>query len=307
MNLDKMLFEVKNGQRRLKPGVVIGLSAALFALFALTVFMMARQNRPKQVDSPFAHHPSLSRQKLDYNIVQLDTISLGDYLKNQEPAINMPAPSREESTDKREPRTAVTASSRRVPESAAEYPASPRLANGSTSSVGDGNPNMIVYSSMGATKQAAGGGVLGRQSALVKVTLVDKISVTNNSLVEARVINEADLGGTPIPRRARLSGTASLQGSRVYIEFREIRIDGTARSCSGRAYDMKKQLGLPYPAVQAAQASAGKAVVDELKSAASGIPVVGRYAHQTNTNSLTEDVARFDEGYEFYVQLNSIY
>jgi hypothetical protein len=148
---------------------------------------------------------------------------------------------------------------------------------------------------------------LGFQTALVKVTLVDKISVSNNSLVEARVLNEAYLGTTLIPRRARLSGTASLQGSRVFVEFREIRIDGAARSCSGRAYDMKKQLGLPYAAVQAAQASASKAVVDELKSAASGIPVVGRYANQTNTNSLTEDVARFDEGYEFYVNLNSIY
>ena len=303
MNLDKILFETKNGQRRVQPRVVIGLSAALFALFAFTVVMVARQNaKPKQVDSPFANRSSLSRQKLDYNIVQLDTISLGDHLKTQEPVTSPPIISESPvvKTTKSPP------SARRATESPAAAPASPRLTSAGEA-VADRNPNMIVFSSMGGSSQIAGGSTLGVQSALVKVTLTDKISVSNNSLVEVRVLNEAYLGTTLIPRRARLSGAASLQGSRVYIDFREIRIDGASRSCNGRAYDMKKQLGLPYAVAQAAQASASKAVVDELKGAASGIPVVGRYANQTNTNSLTEEVARFDEGYEFYVQINSVF
>ncbi len=304
MQFEKILFETKNGQRRVKPRVVIGLSAALFALFAFTVMLVARQNaKPKQMDSPFAHHPSLSRQKLDYNIVHLDTISLGDHLKRQEEVM---APPVAESPAVIAPSSQPGKGTRRASESPAEYPASPRLTSAGDPA-GDRNLNMIVYSSMGAANQVAGGGTLGVQTVLLKVTLTDKISVSNNSLVEARVLNEASLGTTVIPRRAKLSGVASLQGSRVFIDFREIRIEGVARSCNGRAYDMKRQLGLPYPAVQAAQASASKAVVDELKSAASGIPVVGRYANQTNTNSLTEDVARFDEGFEFYVQLNSVF
>jgi hypothetical protein len=308
MDIDKMLFETKGGQRRLKPNLVIALTGGLFALFALTVIMVARQNKPKQVDSPFAQRHAVSRQKLDYNIIKLDTVQLGDYLNPQAGTLDEPV--RAERVERGLPKTEPATSVRRSAPNAAVPPAAPRFENGSAGSIVDRNPNMIVHTSMGAgttNPAAVSGGTLGIQSALVKVTLVDKAAVSNNSLIEARVLNEATLGTTLIPRRARLTGTASLQGSRVFVEFREIRIDGVARSCSGRAYDMKKQLGLPYAAVQAAQASASKAVVDELKSAASSIPVVGRYANQTNTNSLTEDVARFNEGYEFYVQLNSIY
>lgn len=308
MNLDNMLFETKGGQRRLKSRVVIGLSAGLFAVFALSVILVARQNKPKQMDSPFARQPSLSRQKLDYNIIKLDTISLGEYLKPPESAMDVPVPA---PVEKKTPKPAPATTVRRSTPQAADYPASPRLENTAAIAPADHNASMIVYSSMGASATnpatPGGGSAFGLQSAVVKVTLVDKIAVSNNTLVEARVLNEATLGTTVIPRRARLSGVASLQGSRVHIDFREIRIDGVTRSCNGRAYDLKKQLGLPYPALQSAQASASKAVVDELKSAASGIPVVGRYANQTNTNAITEETARFDEGYEFYVQINSIF
>ncbi len=305
MNLNKTLFETKNGQRRLKPRVMVGMSVALFGLFALTVFMLARPNaRPKQVDSPFANRPSLPRQKLNYDIVQIDTISLGDYLKSQEPAA---APAVTESVVRQPQPRATTTSTRRAPETQAQYPASPRFESIASNPVADRNPNMIVVSSMSGNNPAATSSILGVQSTLVKVTLPEKVSVNNNSLVEARVISETNLGNTSIPRRAKLLGIASLQGNRVYVDFREIKIDGVSRSCSGRAYDLRKQLGLAYSPLQAAQSSAGKAVVDELKSVASGIPVVGRYANQTNTNALTEETARFEEGTEFYVHITSIF
>src|SRR5262245_63972666 len=110
MKLDQMLFENKSGQRRLKPSVVIGACAGLFALFALTVLLVARQNKPKQVDSPFAQHPSLSRQKLDYNIIKLDTINLGNYLKSQEPALDEPAPMPAARVERTSPKTEPVAS-----------------------------------------------------------------------------------------------------------------------------------------------------------------------------------------------------
>ena len=162
---------------------------------------------------------------------------------------------------------------------------------------------MIVYSSL-ASNQVAGGSVLGLQSALLKVILPEKTAVTNNSLVEARVMAETSLGGVNIPRRAQLIGTASLQNSRVEITFREIRINGVTHSCSGRAFDLKKLPGLPYTPLDAATR---KVVLDELRSAASAIPIVGRYANQTEINPFNEEVARLEEGQEFYVQITNIF
>ncbi|MEK7728414.1 MAG: hypothetical protein AAB354_08365, partial [candidate division KSB1 bacterium] len=230
---------------------------------------------------------------------KLDTFALGDYYKPKEEPQVVASRIREE----RSPATQTrTESARRPAQSEPEVTSTPRYFS-SSNNVVDRNPNMIVYSSL-ASNQVAGGSVLGLQSALLKVILPEKTAVTNNSLVEARVMAETSLGGVNIPRRAQLIGTASLQNSRVEITFREIRINGVTHSCSGRAFDLKKLPGLPYTPLDAATR---KVVLDELRSAASAIPIVGRYANQTEINPFNEEVARLEEGQEFYVQITNIF
>ncbi len=299
MNLEKTFFETKNGQRRLKPQMVMLLSVSAFVIFILIVFATRGNNAaPKKIEGPYSTRPAVPQPKLDYNMVKLDTFALGDYYKpKEESSVDVPRTREERSTA---PRTR-SESVRRQPEGEAQVTSTPRYF-GSSNNVVDRNPNMIVYSSL-ASNQVAGG-VLGLQSTLLKVFLPEKTAVTNNSLVEARVMTEASLGSINIPRRAQLIGTASLQNSRVQIDFREIRINGVTRTCSGRAFDLKKLPGLPYTPLDAATR---KVVLDELRSAASAIPIVGRYANQTEINPFNEEVARLEEGQEFYVQITNVF
>lgn len=300
MNLEKTFFETKNGQRRLKPQMVMLLSVSAFVIFILIVFAMRGNNAaPKKIEGPYSTRPAAPPPKLDYNMVQLDTFALGDYYKPKEEPVLVASRAREERVS---PLPTRTESVRRQPQSEPEVTSTPRYFN-SSNTVVDRNPNMIVYSSM-ASNQVTGGSVLGLQSTLLKVILPEKTAVTNNSLVEARVMTEATLGGINIPRRAQLIGTASLQNSRVEITFREIRINGVTHSCSGRAFDLKKLPGLAYTPLDAATR---KVVLDELRSAASALPIVGRYANQTEINPFNEEVARLEEGQEFYVQITNIF
>ncbi len=300
MNLEKTFFETKNGQRRLKPQMVMLLSVSAFVIFILIVFAMRGNNAaPKKIEGPYSTRPAQPQPKLDYNMVKLDTFALGDYYKPKEETPAIASRIREERATAPQTRTE---SARRPAQSEPEVTSTPRYFS-SSNNVVDRNPNMIVYSSM-ASNQVTGGSVLGLQSTLLKVILPEKTAVTNNSLVEARVMTEAALGGINIPRRAQLIGTASLQNSRVEITFREIRINGVTHSCSGRAFDLKKLPGLAYTPLDAATR---KVVLDELRSAASAIPIVGRYANQTEINPFNEEVARLEEGQEFYVQITNIF
>lgn len=301
MNLEKTFFETKNGQRRLKPQMVMLLSVSAFVIFILIVFALRGNNTatPKQIEGPYSTRPALPQPKLDYNMVKIDTFALGDYYKPKEEPSAVASRVRTERTTAPQTRTE---SVRRQPDSETQVTNTPRYFS-SSNNVVDRNPNMIVYSSL-ASNQVTGGSVLGLQSTLLKVILPEKTAVTNNSLVEARVMTEAALGGINIPRRSQLIGTASLQNSRVEINFREIRINGVTHSCSGRAFDLKKLPGLAYTPLDAATR---KVVLDELRSAASAIPIVGRYANQTEINPFNEEVARLEEGQEFYVQITNIF
>jgi len=144
----------------------------------------------------------------------------------------------------------------------------------------------------------------GMQSALIKVVLPDRTPVANGSLVEARVLRDSKWGNVFIPRRTRLIGVATLFNRRVNIDFREIVINKTSRSCSGRAFDLKRLQGLPYSPVNS---ETKRALLEELRDAISGVPVVGRVANRaTLTRDYTQDVSELDEGLEFYVLVNSI-
>lgn len=301
MNLEKTFFETKNGQRRLKPQMMMLLSVSAFVIFILIVFAMRGNNSaaPKKIEGPYSTRPAAPQPKLDYNMVKLDTFALGDYYKPKEVQPSQTERTSDERSSARQPRAE---SVRRQPEGEAQVTSTPRYFS-SSNNVVDRNPNMIVYSSL-AANQVTGGSVLGLQSTLLKVILPEKTAITNNSLVEARVMTEAVLGNINIPRRSQLIGTASLQNSRVIIDFREIRINGVTRTCSGRAFDLKKIPGLPYTPLDAATR---KVVLDELRSAASALPIVGRYANQTEINPFNEEVARLEEGQEFYVQITNIF
>lgn len=308
MNLEKMFFENRQGQRRLKPRMVMMASVAAFMVFILFVLLAYQRNATgeRTAPNPFAVRPASPQQKLDYDIVRLDTFSLGDYYKPaQEPLTSpvAPAPQTERAVSAR-PRPQQTvqepaADERRTvsaPPAASTFPSAPVT-------VPSSGRSMIVHSSLGSNEFSTSN-VLGLQSVLLKVMLPDKTPVTNNSLVLARVIGEGQWGSIAIPRRAQLLGVATLQNNRVEIQFREIRINGVTRTCSGRAYDLKRLPGIPYTPLDD---KTRKVVLDELRSIASGIPIVGRYAADQDVTPFNQEVTTLEEGLEFYAQITNIF
>lgn len=170
------------------------------------------------------------------------------------------------------------------------------------------NPNMIIMNNIGDNQLQHGGATTtfaGRQSLLIKLVLPNRTPVGNGSLVEARVLHECQYGNLTIPRRAKLIGIASLFNRRVDIQWREVIINDVSHSCSGRAYDLKRLQGLPYSPVSI---EAKRVLLEELRDAVSGVPVVGRVANRaTAYNDFNQDVAELEEGLEFYGLIESIY
>ncbi len=306
MNLERIFFETRQGQRRLKPQMVMLVSVAGFIVFVLFVLMLyqSNANAKKPMATPFATRPSLPQQQLSYDIIKLDTISLGDYYKPNEPPPMIPATRPEERTlvmtpQREQTQTAAPTAQRVAPSTAPaaqEFPSAPLT-------VPSSGRSMIVHSTL-ESNQLSTTSALGLQSVLLKVMLPDQTPVTNNSLVLARVISEGQWGSVEIPRRAQLLGVATLQNSRVEIQFREIRINGVTRSCTGRAYDLKRLPGIPYTPLDD---KTRKVVLDELRSLASGIPIVGRYAADQEVTPFNQEVTTLEEGLEFYAQLTNIF
>ncbi|MFQ5632364.1 MAG: conjugative transposon protein TraM [bacterium] len=142
------------------------------------------------------------------------------------------------------------------------------------------------------------------QSVRLKLILLERTPVTNGSLLEARVMYDASYGNLQIPRRSELLGVARLQNNRVEIDFREIRIAGKTYTCSGRAYDLKNLPGIQYNPLGA---NAKQALLNEFKSAASGVPLLGRIVNQPNFNPITDEITALDEGLEFFALITNIF
>ena len=176
-------------------------------------------------------------------------------------------------------------------------------ASSAPAAVVDRNPNMIVHSNLGAN-QVSSNQVFGLQSVLLKVILPDETSITNNSLVEARVMKDERWGNIEIPKRSQLLGRARLQNSRVEITFHQIQIQGVTRTVSGRAFDLKRIPGIPYTPLQG---PTRQVVLDELRSVAASLPIVGRLANQPEINPLNQEVTSLEEGLEFYVEITNIF
>jgi len=297
MNINDFVYGMINGRKRLKPQMIMIGIIALLAVFVFFFLFAQRQTaQSSRKPGPIVMHQAPPQKDLDYQIVRVDTIPFSH------PTLPV-----SESAQTSSPRTYSpserSASTRRGREYVAPPPSSAPVRLGGT---GDGG-SMIVVSSLnqqpGASTNAFGG-LTGLQTLRLKVILPDRTPVTNGSLLEARVMKDEMWNNIAIPRRSVLLGICNLQNNRVQIDFREIRLDGVTYTCSGRAYDLKSLPGLPYIPLAA---KAKQVVVEELKSAAAGVPIVGRYLNQSDVNPFNEEVTTLDEGLEFYALIANIF
>lgn len=297
MNINDFFYGLINGRSRPRPQMILlGLVAVLAVFVFFFIFAQRQTVSGNRKPGPIVMHKAPAQKDLDYQIVRVDTIPLNH------PALPIiePAPASAPRTYAPPERSASTRSQREYVE---PPPSSAPVRIGAT---GDGG-SMIVVSSLnqqpGASANAFGG-LAGLQTLRLKVILPDQTPVTNGSLLEARVMKDETWNNIAIPRRSVLLGICNLQNNRVQVDFREIRINGVTYTCSGRAYDLKSLPGLPYLPLSA---KAKQVVVEELKSAAAGVPIVGRYLNQSDVNPFNEEVTTLDEGLEFYALIANIF
>jgi len=297
MNINDFIYSMINGRKRMKPQMIMIGIIGLLAIFVFFFLFAQRQTASgSRKPGPIVMHKAPPQKDLDYQIVRVDTIPLNH------PALPViePAPANAPRTYSPSERSAST---RRRRQDVEPPPSSASARLGAT---GDGG-SMIVVSSLnqqpGASANAFGG-LAGLQTLRLKVILPDRTPVTNGSLLEARVMKDETWNNVAIPRRSVLLGICNLQNNRVQIDFREIRIGGATYTCSGRAYDLKSLPGLPYLPLSA---KAKQVVVEELKSAAAGVPIVGRYLNQSDVNPFNDEVTTLDEGLEFYALIANIF
>jgi hypothetical protein len=299
MNIIDFIYDVINGRKRSKPQMLmLGILAAFVIFIFFILFTRQQTASSRQKPGPFAMQKTPPPRRLDYQIVKVDTIPFS--------RPNLPSGNVVSSPTQAAP-SSVSQSERSVAAPARDYVAPPPSSSPTPyfPSSGNGGGDMIVVSSLNQ-QQPAGtiGGYAGLHSVRVKVILPEKTPVTNGSLVEARVMKDEVWGNFTIPRRATLLGVCNLQSNRVQIDFRELRIQGATYTCSGRAYDLKSLPGIAYSPLDA---KAKQIVVEELKSAAAGVPVVGRYLNQSDINPFNEEVATLEDGLEFYALITSIF
>lgn len=273
----------------------------LFAVMYLLAYRdAARSQKPR---GPFLTQQAPPKKELDYKIIHVDTIPFNQLaIPNQLPSGGKPVSEQPKTATGKKPSPQVVPGRQtRTP----TRPARPPQVASSPLSASKSGSDMIVINNL---DQRPGGsaisGYAGLQSVRLKVILPQKTAVTNGSLVEARVIRDAHLGDIDIPRRAQLLGTARLQNNRVHIDFREIRIRGETYTCSGQAYDLKLLPGIPYNPLST---QAKQVLLDELKSAASGVPIVGRIINRPDFNPITDEITTLDEGLEMYALITNIF
>jgi hypothetical protein len=303
MNLNDFIYEMINGRKRTKPQMLmLGILAAFVIFIVFILFTRQQTASSRKKPGPFVVQKTPPPRSLDYQIVKVDTIPFSRPALPGSGASSSPAPSPAGQRSLAPPERSAGATAREYVAPPPSSSPAPRF-NGSSGGGGD----MIVVSSLNqqqATNASALGGYAGLHSVRVKVILPEKTPVTNGSLVEARVMKDEVWGNFAIPRRATLLGVCNLQNNRVQIDFREIRFQGATYTCSGRAYDLKFLPGISYSPLDA---KAKQIVVEELKSAAAGVPIVGRYLNQSDVNPFNDEVTTLEEGLEFYALINSIF
>lgn len=301
MNLIDFIYDIINGRKRSKPQMLMLGILAAFVIFIFFILFTRQETAPGgKKPGPFVMQKTPPRS-LDYQIVKVDTIPFSHPAMPGGTIASSPSASQigQKSVSQPERSTATPAR-----EYVAPPPSSSPTPYFQSSGSGNGG-DMIVVSSLNQQQPAGSfGGYAGLQSVRLKVILPEKTPVTNGSLVEARVMKDEVWGNFTIPRRATLLGTCNLQSNRVQIDFRELRIQGTTYTCSGRAYDLKSLPGIAYSPVDA---KARQIIVEELKGAAAGVPVVGRYLNQPDVNPFNDEIATLEDGLEFYALIYSIF
>lgn len=309
MNLGKDFLDrlgIDRWPRRKK--VIIGVAGFLtLFLILFTVSLYQVSNNPETPRVNVLPGNKKPAKDLNYDFIKLDTLKIPTFSRNEPSREPEPDPERiyQAPDDWQQPKQ-TTPRPKTTPQTVTPPPTT---APGFSSfpSTANKNPNMIVMNNLNENQVRGGflGGSLGGQSALVKVVLPDNIAVANGSVIEARAIHDAKWGDIVIPRRSKFRGIATLFNDRVNIEFREVIINDTSRTCSGRAYDLKQMEGLAYSPVSN---EAKEIVMDELRNATTGVPIVGSITNRaTRSGGIINEVARLDEGLEFYVLINSIF
>jgi len=257
---------------------------------------------------------STPKKDLNYEFIKFDTIKIPNFALAEEPFAEPPKNIESVTFTENTKKPAIETSTIKKPVKSSPKlvqpgPAPSQQPISLQTRSANQSPNMIVTNNLSENKVQGGSSTptfTGMQSALVKVVLSDRTPVANGSLVEARVLREAKWGNMFIPKRTKLIGTASLYNQRVNIDFQEIVINGTGRSCRGRAYDLKRLQGIQYSPVNS---EAKRVLLEELRDVVSGVPVLGRVANRAtySSNYSNQDVSVLDEGLEFYVMIESIY
>lgn len=281
------------------------------ALMSLFLILVATSNHKTSQKPTLAKVTLVPRElepqkQLSYEFIKFDTISIPTFPPAEKPLIEA-LPLAESSDQTTQDAIKLKESIRsKIAQVKSALPERPSRTSFTSSRR---NPNMIVMNNMAENPVTSAAAPMttfsGNQSVLLKVVLPEPTPVSTGSLVEARVIKDSQWGNLAIPRRSKVIGVASLFNRRVQIDFREIVINDVSRSCSGRAYDLKRLQGVPYSPVSS---EAKRVLIDEMRDAVAGVPIVGRVANrQTLSTNYQQDISELDEGLEFYVLINSIF
>lgn len=288
--------------------------AAIMSILIVFIIVFNKQSNKNPTLTKVSLMPKEAKPKkeLNYEFIKFDTIKITNFppaekqeaeISKELKALSLAENTSQSRTEVKKPKKSIESKISRVKSMLVPKPTSNQ-----TRGVNN-NPNMIVMNNLAKNPVSNGSSpatFTGRQSALVKVVLPDRTPVANGSVVVARVLKDSKWGNVFIPKRTKLIGIASLFNRRVNIEFQEIVINNVNRSCSGRAYDLKRLQGLPYSPVNS---ETRRVLLEELRDAVTGVPVVGRLANRatSSSNYYNQDVSELDEGLEFYILINSIF
>ncbi len=155
MNLADLLYETKNGQRRIKPQVVT--SGIVLAVFLAFLFLLAQRQaaQSKKKANPFVTQRTFPERNLDYQIVKVDTLPFShSTLPSEVTSSSSPFQKPAAQSPIAEPERSTRSAQREHLAPPPATTAAPRATGFNRSGSGD----MIVVSSLERQPGRAGGG-----------------------------------------------------------------------------------------------------------------------------------------------------
>ena len=293
--------------RKLVFGIAAGVILLLITFSVMSSLEVKKDPTTRKIN--LMPKKQVPQKNLDYDFITVDTIAIPTFPKagqpEPQPVEKLPVA---EKPKPQQPSTKKTTPAK--PKTTFRTSPSPQRRTATTypRAASRNNSNMIITNNLQQNNVRQGvsrGSALGRDAALVKVVLPRATHASNSALIQARVLNDSRWGNIKIPRRSKIIGIASLFNGRVNIDFQQIIINDSTRSCNGQAYDLKRQRGLSYSQVSS---DAEEIALQELQSATAGIPIVSSVASRVNrSNNINQETTTLDEGLEFYAWINSIF